>query len=231
VLTGYSEQEKFDASEPGVTLGRWQKSTGSYNFVALSKPTPGQANAAPVVGPVVINEIFYHPADGQDAEFVELLNISNSPVMLYDAAQQAPWQFTDEGGIEMLFPAEAPVTLPAGGYLVLVKDLTAFEAAFSVPAGVPVLAWSIGSLSNGGEKIQLSKPGDEDNDGTRQWLRVDRVVYGTGSKPEDYPTGVDPWPASADGQGQSLSRKDPGAYGNDPANWQAADPSPGRVNP
>jgi hypothetical protein len=230
VLTGYSEQEKFDASEPGVTLGRWQKSTGSYNFVALSKPTPGQANAAPVVGPVVISEIYYHPVEGQDAEFVELLNISASAVTLYDATRQAPWQFTDEGGIEMLFPAEAPVTLAPGAYLVLVKDLAAFNATFSVPAEVPVLPWSIGSLSNGGEKIQLSKPGDEDNNGTRQWLRVDRVVYGTGSKPEDYPTGVDPWPTAADGLGKSLSRQDPQAYGNDPANWRAADPSPGSMS-
>ena len=61
VLTGYSEEENFDASEAGVALGRYQKSTGSYNFVALQEPTPGQANAAPAVGPVVITEILYHP--------------------------------------------------------------------------------------------------------------------------------------------------------------------------
>jgi hypothetical protein len=42
---------------------------------------------------------------------------------------------------------------------------------------------------------------------------------------------VDPWPAAADGQGQSLARKDAHVYGNDPANWQAAAPSPGRANP
>jgi hypothetical protein len=161
---------------------------------------------------------------------VELLNISTSAVTLYDATRQAPWQFADDGGIELLFPADTPVTLPAGGYLVLVKDLAAFEAAFTVPAGVPVLPWSIGWLSDSGEKIQLSRPGDEDNDGIRQWLRVDRVVYGTGSQPQDYPAGIDPWPASADGQGQSLTRKDPHAYGNDPENWQPAAPSPGLGN-
>ena len=72
VLTGYSEKEKFDASEAGVSLGRWQKSTGAYNFVALTEPTPGKANAAPVVGPIVITEIMYHPADLEDAEYVEL---------------------------------------------------------------------------------------------------------------------------------------------------------------
>lgn len=36
VLTGYSEQENFDASETGVSLGRYRKSTGSYNFVCTT---------------------------------------------------------------------------------------------------------------------------------------------------------------------------------------------------
>ncbi|MBN1505383.1 MAG: lamin tail domain-containing protein, partial [Sedimentisphaerales bacterium] len=61
VLTGYSQREKFDASEAGVSLGRYQESTGTYNFVAMSVPTPGAVNAAPQVGPVVIDEIMYHP--------------------------------------------------------------------------------------------------------------------------------------------------------------------------
>jgi hypothetical protein len=35
----------------------------------------------------------------------------------------------------------------------------------------------------------------------------------------------------ADGTGYSLSRINPHEYGNDPANWQTAIPSPGRENP
>jgi len=41
---------------------------------------------------------------------------------------------------------------------------------------------------------------------------------------------VDPWPVKANGQGLSLSRIDPHAYGNDPENWKAATPSPGLAN-
>ena len=89
-MTGYSQQEKFDASEPGVSLGRWQKTTGAYNFVALGSATPGKANAAPAVGPVVISEIMYHPMDVEDAEYVELLNVSVAPVTLYDADEKGP---------------------------------------------------------------------------------------------------------------------------------------------
>jgi hypothetical protein len=229
-LGGYSEQEKFDASEPRVSLGRYQKSTGTFNFVALSAPTPGAANAYPQVGPVVINEIMYHPYTPADAEYVELLNISDRAATLYDVLQGAPWRFTDDPdnpGIELLLPSDPPVTLAPGEHLVLVKDLSAFTSRFSMPEGVQVLAWGAGNLANGSEKIQLSKPGDEEADGTRHWFRVDRVVYSDGAHGNDFPAGVDPWPAEADGQGMSLSRIDAQTYGNDPANWQAAAPSPG----
>jgi hypothetical protein len=233
VLTGYSQQEKFDASEVGVTLGRYEKSTGSYNFVALSKATPGAANAAPQIGPVVINEIMYHSDAPVDAEYVELLNISGSPVTLYDADQQTPWRFTDDPdkpSIELLFPTNPPLTLAAGEYLLLVKGLTQFSAKYAPPAGVKILAWTMGNLSNDGQKIQLSKPGSAEDDGTRHWIRVDRVVYTDGSHPQDFAGGMDPWPTKADGQGSSLSRATPSAYGNDADNWHAATASPGKAN-
>jgi len=229
LVTGYSEQEKFDASETGVSLGRCLKSTGAYNFVALSQPTPGQANAEPKVGPIVINEIMYNPLDSTDAEYVELLNISDQAVTLYDSAQDIPWRFTDNPdnpGIEVLLPAEPPLVLEPGEYLLLVRDLPAFEAGYPLPAGVPILTWGSGKLANGSEKIQLSKPGS----GADSWIRIDRVVYSDGSNPDEFPASIDPWPAEADGQGASLIRIDPAAYGNDPANWKPALPSPGEPN-
>ena len=230
-LTGYSEQEKFDASDPGVSLGRYLKSTGTYNFVALSVPTPGAENAYPHVGPVVITEIMYHPDEAGDAEYVELLNISDAAVTLYDAVRDAPWRFTDDPddpGVEFLFPTDPPVTLAPGEYLVLAKDADLVATKYAVPANAQIFAWGTGNLANGSEKIQLSKPGDEDDD-ERQWLRVDRVVYSDGSRPEDFPSGTDPWPAAADGQGSSLTRTEPTTYGNDPVNWIAASPSPGQA--
>jgi hypothetical protein len=92
---------------------------------------------------------------------------------------------------------------------------------------VRVLAWGAGKLANGSEKVQLSRPGDEDGDGGRHWIRVDRVVYSDGGHPEDFAAGVDPWPVAADGGGSALGRIDAMAYGNDPANWRATEPSPG----
>ncbi|HER34745.1 MAG TPA: lamin tail domain-containing protein, partial [Halothiobacillaceae bacterium] len=138
ILSGYSEQEKFDASDPGVTLGRYEKSTGTYNFVALIAPTPGAENADPLVGPVVISEIMYHPAAAFGVEYVELLNISDAAVTLYDAVRAAPWRFTDDPdnpGIEFLFPTDDPITLAPGEYLILTKDATQLMCGLAILGG------------------------------------------------------------------------------------------------
>jgi hypothetical protein len=233
-LTGYSDNEKFGASATGVSFGRYLKSTGSYNFVAMSENTPGGANAYPKVGPLVINEIMYHPPFTGDSEYVELLNISDSPVVLYNSITSEPWRFTDDPdnpGIEFFFPTDPPVTLGSGEYLVLVADWAAFDARHNIAAGVQVFEWPAGKLDNGGEKIQISMPGDVDLQGRRQWIRIDRVNYSDGSHPDDTPGATDPWPLEADGAGYSLSRINEVEYGNDPVNWQAVIPSPGLFNP
>ena len=99
------------------------------------------------------------------------------------------------------------------------------------PLDVQVLEDYDGRLSNAGERLQIGMPGDIDNLGARQYIRIDRVAYSDGSHPEDCPGGVDLWPTEADGHGKSLSRRVPADYGNDVANWQAAAPSPGAANP
>ena len=97
-----------------------------------------------------------------------------------------------------------------------------------------VLGPYVGSLSNSGERLQLSSPGDVDKFGVRRYIREDRVVYSDGLHPEDQPGRIDLWPIEADGQGYSLHRRDDTLYGNDPNSWQAEEPSPGlqiRVDP
>jgi len=227
VLTGYSDQENFDASETGVAFGRYQKSTGTYNFVAMSENTPGGDNAYPKVGPIVISEIMYNPVSGnQDEEYIELVNISDSVVHLseYDNLQfvDVPWRLTDSNGITFDFPLGT--ALSPGRYLLIVKDIAAFDAAYPAAASdVRIFEWGTGRLNNAGEIIQISKPGDQVEE-TRYYIRVDRVNYSDGS----HPAGEDPWPAEPDGQGKSLMRIVPADYGNDPENWIAANPSPGQ---
>ena len=231
-LTGYRNVEDFGASQTNVSMGRYYKSsTGNFNFVAMDYNTPDANNAYPKVGPVVINEIMYNPPTGnQNEEYIELHNITGALVTLYRYDKSAPWKFTD--GIDYTFSSGPVVTIQAYDYLILAKDLTAFTARYgSMPPGVQVLEGYSGRLSNSGERLQIGMPGDIDNQGNRQYIRIDRVTYSDGLHPDDCPGGVDLWPTEADGLGKSLSRKQADSYGNDVANWEAATPSPGTVNP
>ena len=64
--------------------------------------TPGWLNSDPLVGPIVINEIMYHPdaLDGgsysdDEYEYIELYNISGASVTLYDYTTSEPWKSRD----------------------------------------------------------------------------------------------------------------------------------------
>ena len=232
VLTGYREVEVFEASAAGVSIGRYSKATSeSYHFVAMESPTPGSENTYPRVGPLVISEIMYNPdwPDGgfytnDQYEYIKLQNISAEPVTLYDADKDAPWVFTS--GIEYAFPADWPVTIPVGGYLFVVKHPEAFSWRYPRIQTETILGPYGGNLSNAGECIELSIPGERDQDDRQHYICIDRVNYSDGSHPEDYPGYEDPWPTGPDGFGQSLIRKVLADYGNDPDNWQAALPTP-----
>ena len=226
--------EDFGPSETGVSFGRYYKSgTGNYNFVAMEANTPGSANTYPKVGPIVISEIMYHPdwPDGgtytnEQYEYIELHNISAEPVALYDYVKGEPWKFT--GGVDFTFPTYAPVTIEAGGYILVVKKPAAFSMRYpNVPDEI-IFGPYDGNLSNSGESLELGMPGDVDNEGLRQYIRVDRINYSDGTHPEDNPGGVDLWPTEADGNGMALTRKVMSDYGNDPDNWLAATASPGQ---
>jgi hypothetical protein len=207
-LAGYREQQDFGPSEKEVPLIRYVKSTGGVDFVAESAKTPGEDNAGPLVGPVVINEIMYCPMPGGD-EFIELKNVTGADVLLYDPARPADtWRFTS--GITYAFPTGASV--PAGGFaLVVGGDPAAFRSKYGVPAAVPVYGPYAGLLSNTGGTVELAKPEIGGVDTPVPYYRADRVTYGV----------VAPWPTTPAGGGPSLQRSVATAYGNDVANWYA----------
>jgi hypothetical protein len=216
-----------------VAFGRYIKSVqdGGVNFVAMNSNTPAWENDDPKVGPVVITEIAYNPRSDADAEYVELYNQNGLGVELSVAGNpNASCRFVDDPddpGLDYKFPSDTTLTLGVGKYLLLVKDLTAFTAVFGAPSGLnlqAVLVWTdvdAGSLSNGGEKLELQKPLSSD---PSYYIRVDRVNYDDEA----------PWPTEPDGSDNYvLERNDaplyPG-YGNDVINWQADAPTPGKDN-
>ncbi|MHB1034612.1 MAG: lamin tail domain-containing protein [Pirellulales bacterium] len=218
-LLGYQEKVDFGAADKEVTFGRYTKSTGGTDFVALSASTSGAANAYPKVGPVVINELMYDPGPGGD-EFIELLNTSGADVPLYDPANPAnTWQLRD--AVDFVFPTGTSIA--ANGYVLIVPiDPAAFRAKYGIPAAVPVLGPYTGNLDNAGEPVELYKPGDPEPIGTVPYVRVDRVNYNDKA----------PWPLQAAGLGSALNRIVPTNYGNDVANWapSTAGGTPGSVN-
>ena len=229
VFPGTLIEQSFGASETGYPFGRYRTSQGTYDFVTMSQPTVGAANAYPRVGPVVIEEIMYHPATDANAEYVELLNLSGEAVTLFDFVVMLPWRLTDDTGVNVRLPVDPPVTLQPGEVLLLIRDAAAMHP-YNVPAGVQTIPWGSGRLDNAGGRLRLLKPGDVDEFGTRYWIAVDTVNYSDGSHVQRFPDGIDPWPVETDGSGCSLTRLAPARYGNDPNNWHAALPTPGAVN-
>jgi hypothetical protein len=240
---GYRETASFGAAEKEVTFGIHEKSPSSSDttdFVAQVNSSKGSANtlppgSGPSIGPIVINEIMYHPPGDltpndatDDVEFIELFNITGSDVNLWDAANPTN-TWTISSAFNFAFPVGT--TIPAGGYLLLVSGNPVQFGTDNpdVPDGVEILGYS-GSLSNGGESIRLNKPGTPESDGFVPAILVDRVKY---DDEAPWPVGVN----AADGTGRSLSRFISADYGNDVENWMPSGSkdvtgsgTPGRLN-
>jgi len=245
IETGDRATVEFGASFNGVSFGRVVTSQG-VDFVPLSARTfgvnspvnvaqfrtgTGGANAAPVIGPIIINEIMYHPpgdTNGSD-EFIELQNNTASSVALYDPAFSTNrWKLG--GGIDFTFPPN--VNLAAGARILVVDfdptnavTLAALRARYGISNNVAVYGPFTGSLDNDGDTVKLYRSDTPQQSpspdaGFVPYVIVDRIDY----------TDAAPWPTgNADGGGHSLQRSLPTLYGNEPLNWSVSTPTPGAV--
>jgi hypothetical protein len=165
------------------------------------------------VGPVAqslrISELMYHPADTGNPD-----DPNTEYVELTNIASQSInlnlVRFTK--GIDYTFPS---FDLPAGGYCLVAKDLAAFQAKYG--SKLPAVGQYAGSLDNGGERIEL--------------------VDAAGALIQSFKYD-DSWFKTTDGQGFSLTVKDPKTTDanslNEKAAWQPsaqAGGSPGRAGP
>ena len=211
-LTGYSHGFSFGAAPDQDTFGRYVISTGEEQFPAQLSATPGQPNSGPRIGPVVINEIMYHPDVGGD-EFIELKNITTNTVAFFDPANPLnTWRLN---GVGLYFPEN--VYLGPNELMLLVAiDPEVFRGIYAIPAPVQIFGPYFGALQGSGERLELQRP-DVPDTNELAYITVDEVRYNDKS----------PWPIAADGSGPSLQRRNSAAYGNDPANWEAALATPG----
>ena len=157
VITDYRFKEQFGAAQLGFTQGFYYKpSSDSFNFVTLDRATLNQPNAPPKNGPIIISEIHFDPQDPADAEYLELVNISETPINL------SGWKITE--GLTFTFPEGS--TIQPNERIIL-----AGQGNIVTPG--QIFRWTAGKLNNGGERIELGQPGEDPG----IFIRIDRVNY------------------------------------------------------
>lgn len=173
--------------------GRWSHWSEPVELVA------GTPDLGAYRDGLVISEIMYKPDGGSDHEFIELKNVGPTILDLTEV------RFTK--GIDFDFAGSAITSLAPGEYVLVVKNLAAFEAVHG--NGLPVAGEyrfsTSNSLSNGGERLKLS--------------------FGAGSTIHDfiYDDGL-PWPMPADASGRSLVLIGPEGTPDhgDAGNWRSS---------
>jgi hypothetical protein len=219
----FADHVDFGAMKNGESFGRWPNGTGK--LYPMLHNSWNSANPGPRVGPLVISEIHYNPGTMTNAGELEFVEIHNPTGVAVDLTG---WML--HNGVEFSFTTAT--LIEAGGYLAVLSFdpanssnaalLTNFKSTFGIDDTARLTGPYSGSLSNGGEKVQLMRPDEPPTE--EPWytpsLIEDEVDYDNQA----------PWPLAADGTGKSLTRNGATLWGNDPASWQAATPTPG-VNP
>ena len=222
----------FPAIANGESFGRWPNGAGNlYPMQNRTLTGPGNDNAyagnGPRVGPVIVSEILYAPTpltqaeiaagftSADDMEYVEIHNPTSATV------EFSHWHLADA----VTFDFAAGTTLASHGTLLVVPFdpanaamLQAFRSRYGLNVSVAVLGPYSGRLSDTGETLVLQDSDDPPLEAPSYWppLLEDEVVY------------TSAWGAA--GNGQSLQRTIPGAWGMDAASWTAWAPFPGRFS-
>jgi hypothetical protein len=167
----------------------------------------------------VLSEIMYNPAPGGD-EYVELQNTGAEDLPLSEPSMaDHTWKID---GLGFAFPPS--ITLAPGETVLVVPSAVpeaTFRAEYDVPADVRIFTTSQ-DLADYGAVLTLMKawkPYQNGSETVLPFILEETIAF----------SNTTPWPAAANGTGSALHRKDLSGYGNDPANWEAAAPSPGRV--
>lgn len=232
-LYGATEGDESSLLLPSSKLssGVIDLSDGSTAQGALVQATPGAANSALYIGSLVISEIHYHPneEDLNDVEFLELKNLSETPITPFETLSNGSRGWKVEG---INFEFAKTDVIPAGGIVVLFPDSLQNAAdmlrkRFSIDASV-LISFYTGKLSNRGETIAVKKPyfyqEDRSNPLNSQWYYdwSDATLYS------------DKWSGNgidykrADGYGYSLQRKDFTTMGYEASAWIVDKPTPGK---
>ncbi len=131
-------------------------------------------------------------------EFIELTNVSDSPINLAGVQLVDVQQDGNSDGVSFTFNAE---TVAPGQSVVVVRDVAAFESRHG--SGLSVVGTYTGGLDNGGERITLLD------------------IHGDIIQQFEYDDSGD-WPERPDGNGSSLEVIDTDGDYEDPDNWRSS---------
>ncbi|UCD51397.1 MAG: lamin tail domain-containing protein, partial [Phycisphaerales bacterium] len=183
--------------------GRWSHWSVPIQFVA------GEPAVAGIRTDLRVTELMYNPphvpgdafADNEEYEFIELKHIGDEMLDLSGVA------LTD--GVTFDFADGGIVTLEPGGFVLVVRNESAFLSRYGTDLAPLIAGEYGGKLANGGENVKL-------------------VDSWAGTIAEfQYSDGTD-WPIKADGAGHSLVPVDPANLAatrdalDDPGNWRAS---------
>ncbi len=177
---------RYRGQLPDTASGRSPDGEGLVRRLSIA--TPGVTNGPAARGPVVLNEIYFHPItnDSED-EWIELRNLTAAAVSL------AGWRVSD--GISFTFPTGASIS--ANGYLVIAKNPTRMLTNHPTLAPSTVFGPFSGTLADSGEEIVLGQPITIPGPLT-YFATMDEVSYSDKSR----------WSQWADGGGSSLELAD-----------------------
>jgi hypothetical protein len=237
-LQGYAHGFDFGAAPNGVSFGRVRGCDGDDRFLLQAQTTPGLPNTGPRSSNVRLTEIHFHPPDialglgsmdDTRLEFVEVANLGDLPVPLFDHAHPTnTWKLKD--AVDFDFPQG--VTLAPKEVVLIVnfdpvtnpQALARFNSVFGITTVVRAFGPYGGALPNGDGRVELAMPDEpqsnvDPNPGMVPYLLVDRFAYSDG------------WPtvAAADGTGKSLRRVAFDGLGDQESAWMADRPNPGTV--
>ena len=186
-------------------MARSRSEKGEWSALTSARFLVDEAAAS--MDNLTITEVMYRPDAPNEAEkkagyqdrsafeFIEMRNTGKQAIDLTDVV------FTN--GVTFDFNESAIRTLASQEHLLVVKNQKAFEHRYG--KGLPIAGEYTGRLSNGGEALGIR---------AADLSPIAEFVYNDKA----------PWPEKADGDGYSLTQKNPSKNRNlgDPAHWTAS---------
>ena len=131
----------FGPMELDVSIGRYPDGGDQWFYQKAS--TPGANNVRHRFGPVILNEVMYHPILDEEAEYIEIRNISQSEVSV------GRWKFR---GVNALFSAN--LMIPSNALALMAGNRSAVMESYGVSESMIADTFR-GRLRNSGESIGL----------------------------------------------------------------------------